>query len=286
MAPSRSYLIAWQCWISLFRSFAALYLIGWLAWMLDSIHRDLRADSGSSSSIEAQRRWWIGQDVLCSVFWIVVFLNDLFILTIDIKRTSTYLGSITAQAIVNFIFTTLLVGYLILNMIAYKVYSVSVQGFVDVTAVTSVFLGASCSLTLLLINLSPLFTLRSHVSIAQLRRTNTKDAFQGSVAPLAFCVLSSLGHQRDIPLKNPVIYSTRRFLAHLFLRRIRPVETRMYALFRNVFAVVSVIFILFRAITAFQQAQNEISTRATSAACDRRPIPDNHEINLVMVRDF
>ncbi|QRW20786.1 transmembrane protein [Rhizoctonia solani] len=58
----------------------------------------------------------------------------------------------------------------------------------------------------------------------------------------------------------------------------------MYALLRNVFAVFAVIFILFRTVTAFQKAQNEISTRATSAPCDPRPTPDNHEINIIMER--
>ncbi|KAF8747335.1 hypothetical protein RHS02_00242, partial [Rhizoctonia solani] len=58
----------------------------------------------------------------------------------------------------------------------------------------------------------------------------------------------------------------------------------MYALLRNAFAVFAVIFILFRTVTAFQKAQNEISTRATSAPCDPRPTPDNHEINIIMER--
>ncbi|CAE6473651.1 unnamed protein product, partial [Rhizoctonia solani] len=154
-------------------------------------------------------------------FWVAVLLNDLFILTVDIKQTSTYLGCVTAQAVVNFAFAVLLIGYLVLNMIAYKVYSVTIQKFVDITAIASVFLGGTCSLSLLAINLSPFFTLRSHVSVGQLCRTNTKDAFRGSVSPLAFCVLSLLGHQRDTPIQNPVIFGTRRFLSHLFLRRVR-----------------------------------------------------------------
>ncbi|EUC59284.1 transmembrane protein, putative [Rhizoctonia solani AG-3 Rhs1AP] len=168
-------------------------------------------------------------------------------------------------------------------MIAYKVYSVTVQKFVDITAVASVFLGGTCSLSLLAITLSPFFTLRSHVSMRQLRRTNTKDAFQGSVAPLAFCVLSFIGHQRDISIRNPVVFGTKKFLGRLLFRRVRPVETRVYALLRNVFALIAMVVLVFRMVSALQRAQNEISTRITSSTCDRRPIPDNHDINLVLV---
>ncbi|CAE6410051.1 unnamed protein product [Rhizoctonia solani] len=305
MAPSRRYLVTWQCWISLLRLLSALYLIGWLGWMLNGVLRDLQADSDSDleSSISSQRRWWVAQDILCSAgvvatpfefapiddacaaFWIIVFLNDLFILTIDVKRTSTYLGCITSQAVVNFVFSALLIGYLVLNMIAYKVYSVTVQKFVDITAVASVFLGGTCSLSLLAITLSPFFTLRSHVSMRQLRRTNTKDAFQGSVAPLAFCVLSFIGHQRDISIRNPVVFDTKKFLGRLLFRRVRPVETRVYALLRNVFALIAMVVLIFRMVSALQRAQNEISTRITSSTCDRRPIPDNHDINLVLERN-
>ncbi|CAE6338401.1 unnamed protein product [Rhizoctonia solani] len=287
MAPSRSYLVAWQCWISLLRLFSALYLIGWLAWMLNGVLRNFQGDSESDpeSSINAQRRWWIAQYILRIAFWIAVFLNDLFILTIDIKRTSTYLGCIVGQAVVNFAFTVLLISYLVLNMIAYKVYSVTLQKFVDITAVILVFLGGTCSLSLLVLNLSPFFTLRSYVSMGQLRRTNTKDAFRGSVAPLAFSVLSLVGHQREVLIKNPVIHGTKGFLGRLFFRRVRPVETRMYAFFRNVFGAIAIVVLIFRMVTALQKAQNEISTRMTSGTCDRRPVPDNHEINLVLERN-
>ncbi|KAH7338276.1 hypothetical protein B0J17DRAFT_418028 [Rhizoctonia solani] len=221
MPPSRSYLVTCQCWISLLRLLSALYLIGWLAWMLNGILGDTQSEAGSGSSVDAQRHWWVAQYILCFVFWIIVFFSDLFILTIDVKRTSTYLGCITAQAAINFVFTGILIGYLVLNMIAWKVYSVTLHAFVDIAAVTLVFLGATCSLILLIMNLSPFFTLRSNVSMGQLRRTNTKDAFRGSVAPLAFCVLSFLGHERDTPIKNPVIFGTKRFLGHLFFRRVR-----------------------------------------------------------------
>ncbi|KAH7338277.1 hypothetical protein B0J17DRAFT_418042 [Rhizoctonia solani] len=43
--------------------------------------------------------------------------------------------------------------------------------------------------------------------------------------------------------------------------------------------------IIFRTVTALQKAQNEISTRMVSAPCDRRPVPDNHDLNLVLERN-
>ncbi|KAG8714433.1 hypothetical protein FRC11_008473, partial [Ceratobasidium sp. 423] len=62
----------------------------------------------------------------------------------------------------------------------------------------------------------------------------------------------------------------------------RPVETRVYAFFRNLFAVIMIAVLIFRTITALQKAQNEVTTRMTSAACDPRPVPDNHDVNLVL----
>ncbi|EUC59291.1 transmembrane protein, putative, partial [Rhizoctonia solani AG-3 Rhs1AP] len=45
------------------------------------------------------------------VFWGLVILDDIFVLTIDLKRTYTYLGCIAAQAGINFFFSVFITLY-------------------------------------------------------------------------------------------------------------------------------------------------------------------------------
>ncbi|KAF8747195.1 hypothetical protein RHS01_11395, partial [Rhizoctonia solani] len=56
-------------------------------------------------------------------------------------------------------------------------------------------------------------------------------------------------------------------MAILFFRRVRPVETRIYAFTRNSFAVAAMVILIFQLMTALRQAQNEIRARETSETC-------------------
>ncbi|KAF8607060.1 hypothetical protein BDV93DRAFT_553510 [Ceratobasidium sp. AG-I] len=58
----------------------------------------------------------------------------------------------------------------------------------------------------------------------------------------------------------------------LLFRRVSPAETKSYALIRNIFAVFSMAAIVWRAVTAFSQAQNEFETRMAFHICpEKRP---------------
>ncbi|CAE6496640.1 unnamed protein product, partial [Rhizoctonia solani] len=74
-----------------------------------------------------------------------------------------------------------------------------------------------------------------------------------------------------------------RFMSQLLFRRVRPVESRVYAFSRNFFAVVGMSILLFRTITALLQAQNEVGTRMTSTSCEGRASPV-HNISILMER--
>ncbi|CAE6454556.1 unnamed protein product [Rhizoctonia solani] len=102
--------------------------------------------------------------------------------------------------------------------------------------------------------------------------------------------LTVLGHPRGTPIKHPITRAAvaggrefKRIIAHLLFRRVRPVETRLYAAARNSFAIVAMGILCFRTITALLQAQNEIGSRMTSAACDGRASP-SHNISILMER--
>ncbi|CUA67107.1 hypothetical protein RSOLAG22IIIB_13258 [Rhizoctonia solani] len=108
------------------------------------------------------------------------------------------------------------------------------------------------------------------MSVRQLCKTNTKDAFKGMILPAARPrTLSVLGHLRKKETRSPrPLAVVGRFIKNCLFRRISPVETRVYAFTRNSFATVAIGILIFRAIAALQQAQNEINTRVTSGTCD------------------
>ncbi|KAF8692580.1 hypothetical protein RHS03_08593, partial [Rhizoctonia solani] len=115
-------------------------------------------------------------------------------------------------------------------------------------------------------------SLRYQATISERWMANTKDAIMGSVSPVTGpFTLALLGHPRKISIPyplNPILVSPiKKALGVLFFRRVRPVETRLYAFARNSFAAVSIAALIFRTATAFQQAQNEVGTRVTSSDC-------------------
>ncbi|EUC57889.1 Kex protein, putative [Rhizoctonia solani AG-3 Rhs1AP] len=131
-----------------------------------------------------------------------------------------------------------------------------------------------CSLCLMGISLSSILALRSCVPVRQLWKANTKDAFKGVTSPTASPhTLTLFGRPREtkIPLSGPFVVVCRvikmRF-TYLLFRRIKPVETRLYAFARNSFAIVAIGILIFRTATALQRAQNEIGTRVISRTCD------------------
>ncbi|CAE7186860.1 unnamed protein product [Rhizoctonia solani] len=234
------------------------------------------------------------------VLWNIIILNDVYMLTIDHKRTYTYLGCMAVQTTVNCCFTFLIILYLALFR-GYQAQAWLFNSFmegrnraysnpVDITFGVFAAFAGTCSIFILAINFSAILTFRSTVPTIPLGKANTKDALSGLAPPLSRPYnLSLLGNPRPIaiPIYFPqqVVFAgkiVKRVTIHLLFHRVRNVETRIYALIRNSFALVSIIMIIFRTISALQQARNEVQTRVTSAACDFAS--SSHHISVLLDR--
>ncbi|KAH7338231.1 hypothetical protein B0J17DRAFT_661566 [Rhizoctonia solani] len=291
MPPTRPYILTWQYWISFLRLIAGFYGVGYCSWMAghypspnDSFYRYM---------------------LLSLALWIWVIINDIFMMTVDFKRTQTYLGCIATQVAANFTFVVLIASCIVLELTRYGLYS-----YIGISLPLATF----CSLCLLAISLWPLYALRSEFPPKDIWKLNIKDTF---IPTSMECHLSILGHPRYVatPLPSPgkmyatsytashslwvriprfrdwpkIIYGTLRhmgrlikgFLTRLFFRRASPVESRMYAFARNSFAVTAIGIIVFRTATALQQAQNQVGTRTISASCDGRAFP-SHSVGILM----
>ncbi|CAE6408035.1 unnamed protein product [Rhizoctonia solani] len=203
-------------------------------------------------------------------------------ITVDLKRTNTYLGCIATQVA--------------LNLVSLSI-SIFLNVFLDIshysTSIITILIGLParfamvCSLCLLVISLWPLVMFRTFVPAKKLWRVNTKDALGGAISPLTgLCALSVLGHRRKkaayITVVPKWLISTRRYMVQILFRRVSPVETRVYAFARNSFAIVAIGILIFRTVTAIQQAQNEIKTRVLSESCDKAT--SVHEISILSDR--
>ncbi|QRW26060.1 transmembrane protein [Rhizoctonia solani] len=117
-----------------------------------------------------------------------------------------------------------------------------------------------CSLCLLSIYLFLVFVLRRDSSAHNVWINNSKDAMMGIVPSALLSPPTILGRPRIMAVPVPFPRFFKRFLATALFRRVRPVETRMYALAGNLFAIVSIAVLMFRLITALQKAQDQIQT--------------------------
>ncbi|CAE6448873.1 unnamed protein product [Rhizoctonia solani] len=262
MVSAHPSLVTWQYWMSLLQLLSAISMIGISSTSIITslLYKPSYPEANAISTYT----------VLSLVSWIVVAINSIFVLTIDFARTNTYLGCIGVQTGINI--PSVILGF-------FFIISVMVQA--DIGVVGKVFILFALGLPVLVLWFSSLFflgvfislglMLRSHLPAKDIWKINTKDAFKGSLSNHSRPSLSILGRPRDTRIKNPAIRSIstlgrriKRFLAHLLFRRIMPAETRTYAFTRNVFSLIAIIAILFRAVTALLQAENEIGTRITS----------------------
>ncbi|CAE6464583.1 unnamed protein product [Rhizoctonia solani] len=266
--------VAFQCRISVLRLLATLSVTGYLLWFLASLLEHVHEYESISPKYIARMILWL-------VFWILIVLDDVFMLTVDLKRTYTYLGCIAAQAGVNFFFSIFIILYATPQGMNGYFYSqnYTIPGYV-LSAIPVVVAWFS-SVGLTIISLRPIFMFRSLVCTRHLWKVNTKDALTGAISPSKPQALTLFGSPRDPPIKTST--SLNRFMANLFFRRVRPAETRMYAFARNMFAVAAMVALIFRTVTALLHAQNEIETRVTSEACTNRA-SGIHSIGILMER--
>ncbi|KAH7337111.1 hypothetical protein B0J17DRAFT_454381 [Rhizoctonia solani] len=144
-----------------------------------------------------------------------------------------------------------------------------------------------CSICLFLIALCPAMLYGQYVPLKQTWKSNTKSFLTGTASPHAIIVLSIAGQPRISRVSaNKELHAPgnvmSRFLSPILFRRVSPAETRGYAFARNSFALVSIIILVFRTITALQKAQNQIATRLTSNKCDWGLVAQDHNLRLLL----
>ncbi|KAH7339066.1 hypothetical protein B0J17DRAFT_659649 [Rhizoctonia solani] len=251
MAPSQPFLLHYQCWLSFLQLLASIFMLA--AWGLYKSQKDLITF------------------VIGLVVWITIIGNDLFM----VYRCPVALNLIFGAP----------PAYLIVYRAVSDPYpSVSALVVVQIPGIVAIV----CSLCLIIISLWPIVARQASLPAKQMWTMNTKDAFRVGV-------LSSNARSRGLSIlgqpceanSSPkpfllIVRDTRRFLAHLLFRRVRPVETRIYAFARNSFAVFAIGVLIFRTVTALQQAQNEVGTRTISDSCDL--IPYEHRLLILSER--
>ncbi|CAE6442443.1 unnamed protein product [Rhizoctonia solani] len=276
MVLAHSSSIQWQFWLSLLQLVFGGYGFGFSISQVEPICRNP----------VSYPSWFVVFIALLIVFWVLILANTLFILIFDPKRTNTYLGCHIAQLGINAFIAALLLVYLVIWAASYSLYKAPNSAIIMFVA--AILVCSLCSLSLLLI------TLQSTTRLNRMWTCNTKDIFLRRVAPFQTDgSLSIFGSPRDTPAPlweevksglyglrqriastfGPPLFSLfvsiKSLLYFLFFRRVKPVETRMYAFTRNGFAIIATGFLIVRTITALLQAQNEIGTRMVSADCSQ-----------------
>ncbi|KAF8606483.1 hypothetical protein BDV93DRAFT_604461 [Ceratobasidium sp. AG-I] len=193
--------------------------------------------------------------------WLLVIVTDVFLLTVDLWRTSAFSASFFAQLV----FTSISAIALILS-------SVLLIRNQDGGIMWAIFLVVPPQL------FAALYSIGLCVSLALAFReaksqdpevswmVNGKDLIAGTIDTSARTTL--FGRKRIINLK-PYIFPTRHTFVNfggaigaygvkVFLRRVSPVETKRYAFIRNTVALVAIAVIVVRAVTLLTQAQGEV----------------------------
>ncbi|KAF8607064.1 hypothetical protein BDV93DRAFT_553514 [Ceratobasidium sp. AG-I] len=197
------------------------------------------------------------------LFYLLLFCNDIFMLTFDFRRTHTYVGSIFAQGVfslVSLAITTTSIGFLLKD----------VDGVFWELCIPHAFWALS-TIFLIFPSIRALRASWSELPLRTVLAVNTKDIILG----LDFASLPKLtwkGHVRGTRLSRKHlakigVLGLRNVVVRLFFRRVRPAETKLYALIGNTFAFVSMAILIWRTVVSLSQAQTQFETQAVSKRC-------------------
>ncbi|KAG8781518.1 hypothetical protein FRC12_021829 [Ceratobasidium sp. 428] len=240
MSPSqsRSRRLAWHYWVSVLRVVATVV--------------------GVSSALTSVQDSGFGAPLL--VPWLLVMITDLLLLTVDLWRTSIFSTSFFAQLV----FTSLAsIGF-----IAYSVLLIRSPGsnWENILLAGTPHIFAALYSIGLCISLSLAFrNARSRDS--NVRWTvNGKDLIAGTIDTSLRTGLFGTPRQTNLcsqvfPTRKDITNfgaALRAYCVKVVLRRVSPVESKKYALIRNLFALFAVGAIVFRAVTLVTQAQSEV----------------------------
>ncbi|KAF8604652.1 hypothetical protein BDV93DRAFT_522354 [Ceratobasidium sp. AG-I] len=200
----------------------------------------------------------------------LLILNAIFMLTFDYTRTDTYGGTIvgqTAISVVTFATHAAMIGVSNVDM-----------WFASAGVLVPSIVSMLCSLYMII---SLLLAKRKAVARSAdfSWASNTKDALLGTASSADRGRLSWLGRRRSPPLRKRDVsmftYFWVVYTPKILFRRIRHVETKRFAFFQNLCALLFMIAIVIRAITALAQAQNKFETRTGTEECGSLPYMGN-----------
>ncbi|KAG9099593.1 hypothetical protein FS749_000845 [Ceratobasidium sp. UAMH 11750] len=252
MSPaSRSRRLAWHYWISALRLIAG-------AVALPACALVLTAD--------------LSFGPLVFVPWLLVMITDLLLLTVDLWRTSIFSTSFFAQLVFPSLAT---IGFVTFSVLLIRIPQTSWKP--TLLVVVPHILGALYSIGLC-ISLSLAFRNARTRELDVRWTVNGKDLIMGTID--ISLRTSLLGARRPTNLCAHVFPTRKgiaRFIAALgaygvkvVLRRVSPVESKKYALVRNLFALCAVGAIVFRAVTLLAQAQSEVfETKTRIEDCEQ-----------------
>ncbi|KAF8607058.1 hypothetical protein BDV93DRAFT_505910 [Ceratobasidium sp. AG-I] len=123
------------------------------------------------------------------------------------------------------------------------------------------------SLCLLVLDLLTMRSIWPDLALGGMWLVNAKDAMVGRIPANGSQKSTWKGHIRSPPRSRVYGVTLSVCLIGLLFRRVSPAETKSYAFVRNIFAVLSMAAIVWRAVTAFSQAQNEFETRVAFDVC-------------------
>ncbi|KAJ1302215.1 hypothetical protein OPQ81_001039 [Rhizoctonia solani] len=230
---------------------------------------DRRVIMGSGytySSINPVEYW------LIAVSCILVIINDVYMLTLDMKRSYTYMGCIGTQVLIS--------AFSLVTGAVVTIHPPSLYPAFGMRLVYSLCILWSFGLIITLLPAAISLRAREKMNWVKLWKLNTKDTFLGVVKcpKMSRDFLSIMGLPRNTAILHRQVMSISghgisRLFRNLLFRRISPVETKGYALARNGFALIAMGILVFRTITALTQAQNKIGIRISSRDCMRPNIP-------------
>ncbi|KAH7332742.1 hypothetical protein B0J17DRAFT_677388 [Rhizoctonia solani] len=272
MYPS---LLVWHYWITILRIPSGLVGFSFLTMLLIEVW------SYRSTGIKVQ-------SVFMLVMWLLVALNDILLLTSDMKRAYPYLGCIGIQSTISlasFILSTVL-SSVFASYLAVGGYD---SGMMLLPRILSAIYSFVSVFSLGLVIWPVLFLRkRQGMSWAQVWNCNTKDAFfirsgdsnrYHSGMPERV-KRRATSHQHMIRI---TVNGLRQFFTRLLFRRIHPVERKSYAFARNVFATLAISMIIFRTITALVQTKNKVNTKVYSKNCEPIYYKQEHDVQVLML---
>ncbi|CAE6481547.1 unnamed protein product [Rhizoctonia solani] len=275
MYPS---LLVWHYWITILRvlnSLAGLPVL--LIFLLDGW-------SYESTGFKAQ---W----VFMLVMWLLVPLNDILLLTYDMKRAYPYLGCIGVQSTISlasFIFSTVSSIRVFTRDLAADGYHPGSSFIITLGILSTIYSFTSASSLGLII--WPVASLRNRQEMAwaEVWNCNTKDAFfihsgESNWYHPGMAENVQRGAMSNRHMIRIIVNGLRRAFTRLLFRRVHPVERKSYAFARNMFAALAMCMIVFRAITALVKTKNKVDTKVYSKNCEPIYYEREHDVQVLML---